>query len=366
MTSIAARIGEVKERYDQIERATDFAQIARLMLASKGRLEGARDLAREPRISDRVRRIFADPGAADVFVRRAIVPPMAISGNAPLTEYRIAANGFAASLANVGLFDRMLAGGFRVVPLRLLTVGASTAGAVAAVVDEGAPKVVSNISLSSAQTTPRKAAAIIVLTAELARAAEGVVDNLVGQELKNACIKAIDQKFWAIATAGAPSFASSGTNVAAFFGDLAAALNAVGVDDTSRLFIAMTSVNAKMLSLMLAQGSTTSTALTPSGGTVAGIEVVISDALAAGQWALIDASGFAAAADLLQLSTLAHASIDLQTSPDSPATPSTNFYSLWQLNQVALLAERFFIAEKLRTNSVAVINSASYAGGFSP
>jgi hypothetical protein len=106
--------------------------------------------------------------------------------------------------------------------------------------------------------------------------------------------------------------------------------------------------------------------MTPQGGAIAGIETLVSDALAAGTMTLINAASFAAAVDQLALSTLQHGSVQLDTSPDSPATGSTVFLSLWQLNKTALLAERFFIVEKLRTNGVAVINGAGYASGFSP
>jgi hypothetical protein len=365
--TVAARLGELQQRYDQIERATDFAQIARVLLAAKGQIVVARDIAQStPRVSDCVRRLFSDPAAGNVFVRRSSVPPATLAETTPLTEYKIAAAGFAASLANVGVFDRMLGGGFRVLPLSLLTVGAVNVGATAAVVDEAAPKPVSTLSVTASTVSIRKAAGLLVLTAELARAIASAADALVGQELRKACVRAIDGKFLAIATAGAATFASSGSNVAAFWADLGVALNALAIDDTSRLYIAMTSANAKQLALMLAQGSSTSTVMTPNGGTIAGIEVIVSDALAAGQWALIDASAFAAAADLLMLSTPSHATIQFDSSPDSPPTAPTNFVSLWQLNKLALLAERFFIAERLRTNSVALVTSASYASGFSP
>jgi hypothetical protein len=365
--SIAAQIGAVKERYDQIERSTDFISLARLLLNAKGQAHVARDLARtSPRVPDRVKRIFAEPGASDLFVR-ASVPPATLAGTQALTEYKIAAAGFAASLANIGVWDRLLGQGFRTLPMSLVSVGAVNISAVAAALDEAGTKPVASLSLTASTVTIRKAAALLVLTSELARAVDGMVDTIIGRELRVACVKAIDGKFLAIATAGAPTFASSGGNLAAFFTDLANALNVVAIDDTSRLYIVMTSANAKQLSLMLASGSATTTAMTPQNGTIVGVPVIVSDSLGAGQWALIDASAFAAASDLLSLSTLTSASVDMLSSPDSPQTPSTNFYNLWQLNQIALLAERFFFVERLRANSVALITGATYApSGFSP
>jgi hypothetical protein len=66
------------------------------------------------------------------------------------------------------------------------------------------------------------------------------------------------------------------------------------------------------------------------------------------------------------LTTLRHGSINMSTTPDSPPTSATHLHSLWQLNQRALVAERFFILEKLRTDAAAVVGSANYASGFSP
>lgn len=363
---IAAQLGAVQAKYEMVERSVDFAQIARCLLAGNGRFEQAADLARMmPRVSDRVKGFFSKAEARDVFERTA-VPPATIATTPALTEYRIAANGFAASLANVGVFDRLLGAGFHTLPMSLVSTGAVNVGAVAATVDEAAPKPVSSLSLTAASpATVRKSSAILILTDELARAIDGMVDTIIGRELRVACVRAIDAKFLAIATAGAPSFAASGTNLPAFFGDLAAAMNSVAIDDTSVLYVAMTSTNAKQLSLMLAQSASPST-MTPSGGAIAGIPVVVSDSLAAGTWVLLDASAFAAASDVLRLTTLRHASVQMDTAPDSPATASTNFLSLWQLNQLGLLCERFWICERLRTNSVAQITGASYASGFSP
>lgn len=363
--NVAARLGELKERHDALERAQDFCTIARLLLAGGGRIRGAHEAANSPGVSARVRSFFAAPNAGDALVRRSSVPPLGLA-DLP-TEYTAAASAFGSSLASVGVFDRLLAGGFRRIPLALLTVGMSNVAVTAAVVSEFAPKVVSSLSLASSTTTPRKAAAIVVLTAELARAAGSLVDNLIGQEMRTGCIRAVDARFLAIATQGAPAANASGSNLPAFYGDLQFLLNAIVVSDTSQLFLVVTSQVAKMLSAMLSQGSAASTSLTPQGGVICGIETIVSDSLAAGQsMVLIDASAFAAAADLLSLSTLSHGSVQLDASPDSPATASTNFLNLWQLNKIAILAERWWLAERLRTNGVAVISNASYASGFSP
>ena len=363
--TVAAQLGEIQRKYEQIERAADFAAIARLLLAGRGQHHMVREIARTaPRVSERVKRIMAAPEAADFFVRAAQLP-QTLAATPALSEYKIAVGGFQASLANAGIFDYLLGTGFRRLPLSLLTVGAINVGAVGVVVDEASAKPVSSLSISATTTTVRKAVSLLILTSELARATDNV-DNLIGAELRTACVKAIDGKFLAIATAGVAQINSTGTNIAGFFTDLGIALNQMSIDDTSRLYIVMTSKNAKALSVMLAQASATSTGMGPRGGTVAGVEVIVSDSLAADTWVVVDSTAFAAAAGDLTLSTMSHASVQLDLSPDSPTSGATNLQSLWQLNQIGLLCERYFIVERLRSGAVSLVGGAQYGPGFSP
>jgi hypothetical protein len=141
-------------------------------------------------------------------------------------------------------------------------------------------------------------------------------------------------------------------------------LAAVTADASSRLYLIVGPGNAKQLSVLLAEAASPSQ-MTPNGGVIAGIEVLVSDAVSPTQMVLLDATAFAAGVSDLTLSAMSHASVQLDASPDSLTTSVTNILSLWQLNQIGLLAERFFLAERLRTGSVAVVN-ASYASGFSP
>lgn len=364
--TIAQRIADAQTRYAEVERSVDFIQIARCLLAGKGTFQGARDHAAiQPGLSDRVRKLLADPSAINVFVQRATVPGMGL-GDLP-QSYAIAASAWAGSLSNSGLFDRLLNAGFRKLPMSLVTTGAIGVGAVAAVVEEFGVKPISSLSLSSATSTPRKAAALLVMTAELLRAVENAADTIISAELKKAVIAAIDGKLISIASSGAPLFASTGANLAAFFTDLANALNAVATDQNSRLYIAMTPANVKQLSLMLASGSATTTALSPTGGTILGMEVIPCSALGSGTWLLIDATGFAAASDMLFLSTLRSSTIQFAAPVDSPPTPATPTISMFQMDQLGLLCERWFFCERLRASAVAQITGASYApGGFSP
>ena len=65
------------------------------------------------------------------------------------------------------------------------------------------------------------------------------------------------------------------------------------------------------------------------------LEIVVSDALAAGTWMVIDASAFIASSGDVELNILDQASLQFDTAPDSPPTASTNVVNLWSLNLVA-------------------------------
>jgi hypothetical protein len=61
------------------------------------------------------------------------------------------------------------------------------------------------------------------------------------------------------------------------------------------------------------------------------------------------------------------AMVHMDDAPTSPPTASTPFVSMWQMNHVGIRAERFFIAQKLRTDATAAITSAtSYSSQGSP
>jgi hypothetical protein len=136
----------------------------------------------------------------------------------------------------------------------------------------------------------------------------------------------------------------------------------------SKPFIITTSAICKRWSMLTDQhGVSAFPELTPQGGFINGIPVVVSDGVTAGQVVLADAASLGGNAGEIVLNEADQTSIQFNDAPDSPPTASTNFVSLWQLDLIALRAERFFIAEVLRTSSVAACsNSNSYGSGNSP
>jgi hypothetical protein len=99
-----------------------------------------------------------------------------------------------------------------------------------------------------------------------------------------------------------------------------------------------------------------------NGGTIGGINVIVSDGVPAATMLLVDAQQVAAASETIQLSASNEAIVQLDTAPDSPIFASTPMVSLWQMNMVGLRAERFFGVQKLTTTGVCVLTGASYTG----
>ena len=60
--------------------------------------------------------------------------------------------------------------------------------------------------------------------------------------------------------------------------------------------------------------------------------------------------------------TLRHITLDMSDAPDSPETASTTMHNLWQHNEVAISAERWFGVERLRTSAVAIISNVAPTG----
>ena len=129
--TVVQTLGAMQERHELLARQADFISLAKMLLASGGRFDEASQLAERSRASARVREILSSPAAAEIlgraieptsapgFTERAAVGAHSLTGSV-FADYKIAAAGFAAALANVGIFDRLLAGGFDGCRSRLL------------------------------------------------------------------------------------------------------------------------------------------------------------------------------------------------------------------------------------------------------
>jgi hypothetical protein len=90
-----------------------------------------------------------------------------------------------------------------------------------------------------------------------------------------------------------------------------------------------------------------------NGGTLNGVEVVTSANVPAGVMVLLLPSEIFVADDgNVVIDASQEASLQMNSTPDNPATASTVMVSLWQNNMTALRAERFINWQRRRPQAV--------------
>jgi hypothetical protein len=280
---------------------------------------------------------------------------------AEIPQYAYIANGFVEGLRNVGVFDRLLAAGMRRLPLRTRIV-ATTSAAVGGVVGQGKPKSITRLTLAGDVLEPIKASTTIVLCEELVMGAQanGAM-GFLGNELRNGTAYATDSQFLSIILNGVSPISSAGIAPRDTMVDLQALLAALTTGANSVLYWVMTPTLAKQLSMKsTSDGALMFPDMSPTGGAIGNVPALVSDALSAGQIALIDASGIGGGSDAVVLDVATHASVQMDSSPDDPTDGNTVEVSLWQRNLRALRAERWFGVTRIRSSAVALLEGADY------
>ena len=265
---------------------------------------------------------------------------------------------FLDSLRNVGAFDRMLVDMVKV-PLRT-RISVSSVAITGTSVGESSAKPIA-LSLDAAQLAENKALALLVISKELLRLAGPAGRSLFSRELKKAVAAATDDTFIQLITDGLSPITSVGSTVAAIRADLGAALDAIDVHDGSKLYVLLNSIVAKRWSVKQNKGDTFLEHMTPNGGTIAGMNVVVSDAVDDGTVVVCDASQIAAGSETVTLDVARAATVQgsANSSLNSPPGTSTVLHSLWAHGNLALKAERYFGATPLGANAVSLIDAVA-------
>jgi HK97 family phage major capsid protein len=340
------RAGVVSSNLEVSTRAGEFVELARQLVLARGDLVQAAQTA----LNDRHQNIAA--------VLKSAVAAGTLSNYSAIAQLPAIATAFLDSLRNVGAFDSMLPSMVRM-PLRT-RVAISSVAITGTTVAESTAKPISSLTLDSGQLDEKKALALLVVSDELLRAAGSVGSALFARELKRAVAAATDDQFILLITTGLTPITSSGTTAAAIRADLGAALDAIDVHDNSRLFILLNSIVAKRWATKQNEGDLFLQNMTPNGGTIAGMPVIVSDGVDDGTIVVADAAQIAAASEMVTLDVSRQASLQMNSAPlDSPPTSQTILHSLFQTNTVALRAERFFGAEPLGSHAVALIDAVS-------
>jgi hypothetical protein len=356
--------------------AEDFGRLVHHILRHRGNFSEARVAVSQGNANDMrglttrtIEILKAAPPGREISLalfQRAAQSAGTLAGTTALTDASIIVQGWINSLAAYGIFDKMLPSMVQV-PLQPGTVGAVTVGATAYSVSEGGMKPMSRLTLSGAATAIQKGHVAVTYSQEVARSILLSTTNFVSDELRRALAVNVDSQFIANMISDITPLASSSTTGAGLRSDVEWALRQVRLDPNSKPFIVTTPQICETLSMMSNSGAPCFPELGPLGGFLApGLPVLTSD-ITTGLVVLIDASRIAAASGDVVLQEFTEGSPQMNDAPDSPPSASTPFVSLWQMNEIGIRCERYFLAQKLRTDATAaILSSNSYSSGGSP
>ena len=283
--------------------ARDFAATARIFALARGSVSEARRLAYET----------GNSRVVDVFERGE---PGSLGGSSPqwgeeLGSYQQTAEGFIASLRNDGAFDAALP---YMVRVRFRTkLAVSVSAVVATETSEGDPKSIFDLAFTAADLEPRKVAATVVISEELARLGGDNANALILRELSNAVIAGTDSVAIAALIAATTPTPSSGDVLT----DLAAMLAAVQTGASSRLFFVIEPAQAKILATLPGVSGAAFPQMGVNGGTIGGVTVLVSGQFASGTAVLFDATAIAAASENVALSASREAVVTTVAAPAS-------------------------------------------------
>lgn len=320
-----------------------------------------------------VRRMLAGGGgmsaisAAEATATREVVT--ALKGAIPgiglsdeMRAYQLTAEAFLASLATFSAFDRLLPAMRQLVPN---TRTAITTGITGVLVNEGAAIPVSALSFDPGLIDPIKVAALLVTTQEFARLSESAA--ALNRELQAAVGRATDAVFVnALVDAVTPT-PSSGDSVS----DIDTMLANVEAGADAQLFFIFDPLTVRVLANERGSGGDLRwPSLGAMGGTIAGVPVVPSDGLMAGDGLLVDASQVAGWGGEIALDASTQTDIQLDSAPTmqsmggSPSAPTgTQVTSMFMTNGVALKALRYLGFSVPRPAAIAAVSGISYTAG---
>ena len=261
--------------------------------------------------------------------------------------------------------------GLRRVPFRVPLIG-QTSGGDGYWVGEGAPKPLTKFDFAKLQLEPLKVANIAVASMELLRDSSPSADTVIRDGLVAALKERLDRDFIDPAKAavagvspasilnGVTGTASSGTNADAVRADIVALFNAfiAGNNTPSTGVWIMPSTIALSLSMMTTLGERDFPGISMTGGTFAGLPVIVSDYVPAGTVALINAQDIYLGDDGgVEVSISSEASLQMD---DAPVAGATQLVSLWQNNLIGFRAERTINWMRRRDSSVAYLTGVAW------
>jgi HK97 family phage major capsid protein/HK97 family phage prohead protease len=268
--------------------------------------------------------------------------------------------------------------GLKQVPFNV-SVPVQNAGGVYGWVGQGFAKPVTKLGFTTATLGIAKAAGIIILTEELVRTSSPSAEAIVRNDMIAGIAEFLDHQFIDPAKAAtaniSPASITNGltpitatTNPLADIHALIAALSAANIP-LGGVTLIMSETNALTLGMSRdAMGNRAFPNLTAEGGSIDGINVVTSNV--AGTMVIALQPNLILYADDggVSIDVSREATVQMDSTPDTPTLATTVQTSLWQNNLVGLRAERFINWSRPMPAAVAYVSGASYSptsAGFS-
>jgi hypothetical protein len=346
-----AELGEI----DRGQRLGDFAQLARLLMLSRGIPANALGMARG-RASQRVQEILKAP-----------VPPGGAYGagswgeaTSP-AEARLVLSAFSDSLRHSSAFAAAVAANLLWrVPLTS-TVGLVASGASdASVVGPANAAPVRKLDISGLTVERQRASGLIVLTSEFLRESPSEAESIISRELRAAVGAGIDAAFVAALLSGVTAHISSADPIT----DARTLMEDVGLTPMSRPFW-ICGVNAAIrMATTHTDGTRHAPDVGPLGGSFMGFPLYVSPGVDTDTLVLVDGARVAGNLGEAEVGLSRHSLVAMDDAPTggmsgSPATltglDTTNLVSMFQENCAALKATQFFGITRLRVGAVASV-----------
>jgi hypothetical protein len=224
----------------------------------------------------------------------------------------------------------------------------------AATVAEGAAKVLSRTNATATDLSPVKVANLIGMTQETIQALGDNGLRSLGAELKRGVAAAADTAFLAALSGNSTDSSISVADWGGFLDQFEELLRQVDVTSASKLFLVVSPEIGKGLAVAALKNGIDSVGW--NSGSLANVELRVSESQTANRISLIDATGLATYLSELSLRSSSQASVEMvDSSSQTSATTvgAVQQVSAFQTGTIFLLAERSISVKAVRTNAFA-------------
>lgn len=267
--------------------------------------------------------------------------------------------------------------GVRNVPFNV-AVPLRTAAGTFQWVGEAAPKPVTSETFDRVTLTWAKAAAIAVITQELARFSSPAAEGLVADSLRETIVRFLDSHFVSTTAEvsgvspagilnGISATGTTGTAPSNFRSDMFNMLNNFTANNVplTGIVLIMSETQALALSMMVTDlGVPLYPTISASGGTLFGRPVIVSEAVGTKIIALKASDILIAQDPGAMISVSDQATLEMETAPavgeQSPPSTQSVLKSMFQNNMLAIRCEQFITWKRARTAAVEYINGNAY------